>query len=129
MMTSGDRGGTPLASLSARFGALLVDWLLCLIVAALIGTVDGQPWLAPALLVVLHTVSVGFVGQTPGMYLTKVRCVSTDGDAPIGPARAGLRGLLLILIIPAIVMDGYRRGLHDRAAGSVMVSARPADGR
>jgi hypothetical protein len=32
--------------------------------------------------------------------------------------------VLLSLVIPALIMDSDRRGLHDRAAGSIMVSAR-----
>ena len=32
-----------------------------------------------------------------------------------------LRGLLLALLVPAMIMDGDGRGLHDRAAGSIVV--------
>ena len=38
--------------------------------------------------------------------------------------RALLRGVLLALVVPALIMDEHRRGLHDRLAGSVIVDAR-----
>ena len=38
-----------------------------------------------------------------------------------GIPRALLRGFLLALVIPALIMDRERRGLHDRAAGSIVV--------
>jgi len=41
----------------------------------------------------------------------------------IGVPRAALRGLLLVLVVPALIMDGDRRGLHDKAAGTVMIDA------
>jgi hypothetical protein len=36
-----------------------------------------------------------------------------------------LRGILLALVIPAVIMDDLRRGLHDRAAGSIVVAVPP----
>lgn len=85
---------------------------------------DGRPWLAPAILVGGYTVFLGIAGRTPGMFLTGIRCVSTAHGGPIGPPRAFLRGLLLAVVVPALIMDGYRRGLHDRAAGSIMISTK-----
>jgi uncharacterized RDD family membrane protein YckC len=107
-------------SLFRRFGALLVDWLLCLLAAGFVGSARRYPWAAPAVLVLEYTVFLGLIGQTPGMYLAKFRCVSLRGG-PIGVPRALLRALLLILVLPAVVVDADRRGLHDRAAGSVLV--------
>ena len=52
---------------------------------------------------------------------------STGG--PVGIPRALLRGVLLALVVPALIMDEDRRGVHDRAAGTVVLaaaSARPA---
>ena len=73
-----------------------------------------------------YTFFVGFFGQTPGMRLAKIRCVSVlpgrEGH-PIGAPRAALRGLLLALAIPALIMDPAQRGLHDKAAGSQMIRA------
>jgi uncharacterized RDD family membrane protein YckC len=110
------------APLARRFGALVVDWILCLLIAGIFAKPAASPWLAPAVLVVEYGLFLGFFGQTPGMWLTRIRCVSVAGGRPIGAPRAILRGLLLALLVPALIMDHQQRGLHDKAAGSVMVS-------
>lgn len=113
------------APLGRRFGALLADWLLCVLVSALFADPRTSGWPPVAVLVAANTLFVGLFGQTPGMYVTRLRCLSfTDGGA-IGVFRALLRSLLLILIVPAVLMDGLRRGLHDRAAGSIVLLAPP----
>ena len=109
------------ASLGRRFGALLIDWILCLLIASLFGPLTGSVW-PVVVLVAEYTVFIGVFGRTPGMYLTGIRCVSVSDGGPIGPPRAFLRGLLLALLVPALIMDSDGRGLHDRAAGSVVVA-------
>jgi hypothetical protein len=60
--------------------------------------------------------------------MTRIRCVSYPDGAAIGAPRAILRGFLLALLIPALIMDALGRGLHDKAARSIMVPAiRPDD--
>jgi uncharacterized RDD family membrane protein YckC len=77
----------------------------------------------PVLVLVLeYGVFLGLFGQTPGMRLTRIRCVSVTDGGVIGVPRALLRGLLLALFVPALIMDSYGRGLHDKAAGSVMLA-------
>jgi uncharacterized RDD family membrane protein YckC len=117
-------GPWPIPSLLRRFGALMVDWLLCLLVAGLLGRFPNN-W-APLVLIIEYTFFVGLFGQTPGMRLTKIACVSTGDGRPIGIPRAFLRGVLLALLVPALLMDGYRRGWHDKAAGSIVIDTRPA---
>ncbi len=109
------------ASLARRFGALLVDWLLCVLIAGAFAKPTEAPWLAPSVLVLEYGLFLGFFGQTPGMWVTRIRCVSLADGRPIGAPRALLRGLLLVLVVPALIMDEQRRGLHDRAAGSIVV--------
>jgi hypothetical protein len=54
------------------------------------------------------------------MALARIRCVSTADGGAIGLPRALVRALLLALVIPAMISDSTGRGLHDRAAGSMM---------
>lgn len=122
-----DPDGHPLvpASLGRRFGALVVDWVLCLLFANIFADPVRDGWSPVVVLIGVYGFFVGLFGQTPGMRLTGIRCVSYADSGGIGVARATLRGLLLCLVVPALVMDGQRRGLHDRAAGSIMVPALP----
>jgi uncharacterized RDD family membrane protein YckC len=109
------------ATFGRRFGALLIDWALCLLVASFYADPRVVAWPPVAVLIVLNTVCIGLFGQTPGMAIAGVRCVSvTDGGA-IGLLRALIRALLLALLIPAVIMDGAKRGLHDRAAHSYVI--------
>ena len=108
------------ASLARRFGALVVDWLLCVLLAGAFAKPTQAPWLAPSILVLEYGLFLGFFGQTPGMWLTRIRCVSVADGGPIGAPRALLRGLLLALVVPPLIMDRQQRGLHDRAAGSAV---------
>ncbi|MEV0567681.1 RDD family protein [Dactylosporangium sp. NPDC050588] len=114
------------ASLSRRFGAILVDWLLCLVISRAFADPVEVPWLAPGLLLVVYGLFLGFFAQTLGMWLLRIRCVSMTTGGPIGVPKAILRGALLLLLVPALIMDKDGRGLHDKAAGSWVVNTQPA---
>jgi uncharacterized RDD family membrane protein YckC len=110
------------ATLDRRFGALMIDWIICLIIGAAFGPLTGSPW-PVVVLVVQHAVLVGLFGHTLGMALVRIRCVSVVDGTPIGIPLAALRGGLLALIVPALIMDARRRGWHDRLAGSIVLRA------
>jgi uncharacterized RDD family membrane protein YckC len=111
------------APLVRRFGALLIDWIACLLVSGAYARPVGRSW-APVLVLILeYGFFLGLFAATPGMYLLKLRCVRYDDGGPIGIPRALLRGVLLALVIPALIMDEQRRGVHDKAAGSIVVKA------
>ena len=111
------------AGFGRRFAALLIDWLLCLAVSTFYADPRVVAWPPVLVLIVLNTICIGLFGQTPGMALTRLRCVSIADGGAIGLARALLRAVLLALLVPAVIMDVDRRGLHDRAAGSVVIRA------
>lgn len=118
-----DTGTTkmPTASFGSRFGALLIDWAVCSLVGSLfVDSLRTNPWPPLLVLVVAHAFFVGLFGQTIGMALARIRCVSFADGGAIGIPRALLRGVLLALVIPAMISDGDGRGLHDRVAGSVV---------
>ncbi|WP_093655058.1 RDD family protein [Streptomyces radiopugnans] len=125
----GERLGLPqdgpgsVAPLGRRFGAIFVDWGLCMLIAygLLTGGDLGSAgnW---ALLVfaVLGVLTVGTVGSTPGKRLLGLRVVSVGGGRLTMP-RAVVRTVLLALAVPALVWDRDSRGLHDRLSGAVQV--------
>jgi uncharacterized RDD family membrane protein YckC len=110
------------ASFGRRLGALLIDWALCTVVASLlVDSLTANPWPQLGIFVLVQAFFVGLFGQTPGMALARIRCVSIADGGAIGLPYALLRALLLAVLIPAMINDRTGRGLHDRAARSVMV--------
>ncbi|WP_442933968.1 RDD family protein [Micromonospora sp. CPCC 206171] len=110
-------------SLGRRFGALVIDWVLCLLVARGFADPVSDGWAPPLVLILEYGFFLGLFAQTPGMFITKVRCLGWADGGRIGLGRALLRGLLLALVVPALIMDEHRRGLHDRLTGSVIADA------
>ena len=110
-------------SLARRFVALFIDWILCLLISTAFGDPRRSSWVPLVVLVIEYAFFIGLFTQTPGMYVRRIRCVSVTTGGPVGILRAGLRGILLCLVIPPLIMDGERRGLHDRWTGTVVVDA------
>ncbi|HEV7823797.1 MAG TPA: RDD family protein [Mycobacteriales bacterium] len=110
------------APFGRRLAALTIDWLLSYLVAALFAAGDPGPWI-PLVFFLQYTFFSGLFAQTPGMRLTGVAVVRLEDGRPLGLPRAALRSLLLNLVIPAVIYGEDRRGLHDKAVGSVVVRA------
>ncbi|MEU6442604.1 RDD family protein [Streptomyces sp. NPDC047046] len=125
----GERLGLPqegpgsLAPLGRRFGALIVDWALCMLIAyGLIARGDQQAagnW-ALAIFFVLSLLTVGTVGGTPGKALFRLRVIDERGGR-LGLGRVLLRSVLLCIAVPALIWDRDSRGLHDRLARAVQI--------
>jgi uncharacterized RDD family membrane protein YckC len=110
-------GPKSVAGVGRRFGALFIDWLLCEFIAyALLGS---QFWTIAvfAAEVYLLTATTGF---TIGKRLVGIRVVRLDGR-PVGLWWALLRTLLLLALVPPLVFDRDLRGLHDKAANTVVI--------
>ena len=113
------------APMGRRLLALIVDWLLCTLIAssltghALFASAGDKHYFAAqyatlglfALEVYLLT---AISGLTVGKRIFRIRTISTDGSAP-GFKWAAVRTLLLLFVIPACITDRDLRGLHDRA--------------
>ncbi|MFJ9056009.1 RDD family protein [Streptomyces sp. NBC_00111] len=125
----GERLGLPqegpgsIAPLGRRFGALFIDWALCMVIAyGLLARGDQQAagnW-ALGVFLVMSLLTVGTLGSTPGKRILGLRVLAEDGGR-LGAGRVVLRSVLLLLVIPAIVWDRDSRGLHDRLARAVQV--------
>lgn len=94
---------------------------------ALVSTVALISWVVAAL---LYVVVGGGEGQTPGKRLLGIVVVDTASGRPIGYERALVRCVvLLLMVLPCCLgllsvvsaRTDRHRGLHDRAAGSVVV--------
>ena len=60
-------------------------------------------------------------GQTLGKRLLGIRVIRVDGDGLASLPWLLLRTVLLGRLVPAVVWDRDRRGLHDKASGTVVV--------
>ncbi|WP_442930644.1 RDD family protein [Micromonospora sp. NBC_00421] len=110
-------------SLGRRFGALVIDWVLCLLVSNFFADPVRDGWAPVVVLVVEYGFFLGLFAQTPGMWITRLRCLDWSDGGRLGIPRALLRGLLLALVVPPLIMDEQRRGLHDRLTGAVIADA------
>jgi len=131
----GERLGLPeagvgsVASYGRRVGALFIDWIASAIVAQLIFPQYpyGSQSSALATLGVFFVVKTVFTilgGASFAQRLLGIR-VSSLRSPYVDPLRATLRTFLICLVIPAAIWDRDGRGLHDRAARTVVLKARP----
>jgi uncharacterized RDD family membrane protein YckC len=124
-------GPGSIAGWSRRFGALLIDWLACSVIAVAFfyhpqaghaASVLAQPRLwTPVVFGVEDFLLTALTGFTIGKRLLGLRVVRLDGH-PVG-LWALPRTLLLMLVVPALMMDRDLRGFQDKAAGTVVVRA------
>lgn len=120
-----EHGPGSLAGFGRRTLAVLVDWIVCLVIAAgLLQYRLGEGGLGPfkplAVFVVMNLLLVGTLGSTIGHRLLGIRVVRLGG-ASAGPLPAVIRTVLLAVVIPAVIWDRDTRGFHDKIAGTVPV--------
>jgi uncharacterized RDD family membrane protein YckC len=125
-----EAGPGSVAGWSRRFSALLIDWLACSLIAIAFFyhpttghalNVLSQPRLwTPAVFGVEDFLLTALTGVTIGKRLLGLRVIRLDGR-PVGLARAFIRTLLLMLVVPAMMMDRDLRGLQDKAAKTIVV--------
>jgi uncharacterized RDD family membrane protein YckC len=117
-----ETGQGSVAGMARRVGALFIDWLLCtLIVVASINPphADVGYWtlLIFAAQDYLFTALTGF---TIGKLVLRIRVVRLDGNR-IGLGWGLVRTVLLLTVVPPLIVDKDLRGLHDRAANTVVI--------
>jgi uncharacterized RDD family membrane protein YckC len=114
-----EKGRGSVAGLGIRIGALLIDWILCELIA--IAAFHNQ-FLTLAVYGVEVWVLTSLTGFTIGKRLLSIRVVRLDGK-PVGLFRGLIRTVLFLCVIPPLVYDDDLRGLHDRAANTVVIRA------
>jgi uncharacterized RDD family membrane protein YckC len=100
-----------------RLLALFADWLLCLVIA--VGLTRSEYWTIVIFAVEVYLLTA-MLGITVGKRIFGIRVVRTNGDR-VGFRWAALRTLLLLAVVPPLFTDRDLRGLHDRAADTVVV--------
>jgi uncharacterized RDD family membrane protein YckC len=123
-------GPGSVAPMGRRLLALIVDWVLCYVIASgivrhSISAVNDAhyqqaQWVALLLFAFEVYLLTAISGLTVGKRLLGLRTTRTDGSRP-GFRWAALRTLLLLCVIPACITDRDLRGLHDRASDTIVV--------
>jgi uncharacterized RDD family membrane protein YckC len=114
-------GPGSLAPFGTRVGAFLVDAVGSALVAGLFTAPDlPGNWSLLAFAVVTVGTLVAF-GQTPGMRLFGLRLAHPQPGKRLAPWRGVVRTALLLLLVPALVVDANGRGLHDRLTDTAVV--------
>lgn len=111
-------GAGSIARPGRRLAALAIDWGAAVLISVAFFAYDAM-----ATLVVFAVVQVLFLptaGGSPGHRILGMRIVLLSGGW-VGLWRPIVRTLLLILVIPAVIWDPDQRGLHDKAAGLVLI--------
>ena len=131
----GERLGRPssgpgsIARLGRRIGALVIDYAAATIIATAFFGYDqfalpaeaGITLFAPMrVFAALTVVSLPPLGGTPGHRLLGMRLELLHGGW-VGLWRPVVRTVLLIVVLPAVIWDADQRGMHDKAAGTVLV--------
>jgi uncharacterized RDD family membrane protein YckC len=134
----GERLGLPRTGVGAigRFGrrlvGVLIDWTLCQVIAAALfgvplpfrGVADGgQSAILLGVFAVENLLLVGTLGYTIGHRIVGLQVRSMDGRAA-RPLQTLVRTVLLCLFLPAMFWDRDGRGLHDKAAGTLIARTR-----
>lgn len=115
-----ESGPGSLAPFNRRLGALLIDLVLCALIAAAIRRGNPGQWsLIP--FAVDYVIGMLMFGRTVGMRLTGLRVIRVDTDEAVGPVRAIVRTALLILLIPCLIVDSDLRGLQDRLTSTAVI--------
>jgi hypothetical protein len=99
-------------------GALVIDWGLSVLVSVAFFDYDALATLG--VFAITQIVFLTFVSGSIGHLLFRMRVVPMVGGW-IGAWRPLVRTLLLCLVVPAVVWDRDQRGLHDKAAGTILV--------
>lgn len=131
----GQRLGLPqtgpgsVATWGSRIAALFIDWVICTTVAFLLfgsRVLTGQgwsSWTTLATFFVETTVLCVLAGGSAGQLICRIAVVRVE-RRPLDLGRSVLRAALVCVVLPALIIATDRRGLHDLAAGTVVVTRR-----
>jgi hypothetical protein len=116
-----EHGPGSAAGFGPRILAIVIDWLPCSVAAQLL--TKNPAFSALALFAVVTVLSITIAGRTVGHAAAGLRVALLDGRRA-GFGAAVIRTVLLCLLIPPVVYNIDGRGLHDRAAGTVVLRTR-----
>jgi uncharacterized RDD family membrane protein YckC len=132
---AGERLGRPaegpgsVAGWGRRALALTVDWIASLLVAmgitggAAVTSNGWETWVPMLVFLAESSVLVPLLGGSFGQLVTRVAVVRLDGG-PVALLPALFRTALICLVVPPLIYNPDRRGLHDLVTGTLTVRRR-----
>lgn len=113
-----ETGSGSLAKMGRRVLALGIDWALALMVSRAFFDSDNTATLTFFMLE--QWLLVATIGNSFGHLIAGIKVRKLDGSY-VGIVPALIRIGLILLVIPAVIWDTDNRGLHDKAAKTVLV--------
>lgn len=113
-----ESGTRSVARIGRRIGGIAIDWGFSVLISA--AFFSYEPLATLAVFAGLHAVSTILIGGSPGHLILGMHVVPMAGGR-VGIWRPLLRTALLTLVLPAVFWDVNNRGLHDRAAGTILL--------
>jgi uncharacterized RDD family membrane protein YckC len=110
-------GPASVPGLGRRLAALFIDWILCAVIAT--GLLHSRYWTLAFFGAETYILMV-LTGTTIGKRFLGLRVARLDGKR-IGLGWGLVRTILLLAVVPPLVIDRDRRGLHDKAANTIVV--------
>jgi uncharacterized RDD family membrane protein YckC len=120
-----EQGPGAVAGYGRRLAALVVDWLVALLIAQSLSAAChwspmSRSFATLAGFGLIAWLATGIFGTTLGKRIAGLRVAGPE-DGRIGLFWAFERAVLLVIVVPAVIWDRDHRGLHDRAANTVVV--------
>ena len=113
-----ETGSRSVARLGRRLAGIAIDWGIAVAISAAFLDYDSR-----ATLLVFVGMQVLFtivINASIGHAILGMRVVPLAGGL-LGVWRPIVRSLLIALVVPAMIWDQNQRGLHDRAAGTILL--------
>jgi uncharacterized RDD family membrane protein YckC len=125
-----EQGPGAAATTGSRVAALFVDLLIGTLIGALVNSYLGDPTTLQRTLATNGSFALQVIllqsltGQSIGMRLVGIRVARLAArDEVPGFLPVAIRTALIFFVLPAVVLDRDGRGLHDKAAGTVVLRA------
>jgi uncharacterized RDD family membrane protein YckC len=112
-----ESGPRSVASFGRRLGALFIDWIICALISVTL--LHSHYWTIAIFAAEIYILTV-LTGTTIGKRALGMRVARLDGK-PVGLGWGLVRTLLLLAVLPPLIYDRDRRGLHDKAANTIVL--------
>ena len=113
-----ESGSGSLAKMGRRVVALVIDWSVALLISG--AFFGGNNTATLTIFMLEQWLLVATTGNSIGHLVVGIRVERINANF-VGIMPALIRICLILLVIPAVIWDADNRGLHDKAAKTVLI--------